>query len=313
MSQNVTQSSQWAKAPESQYPSKQGVFHCCSCSWSCGGQRWTLCVSHKCSLKATAHRLAEELVSQDPAVLWLGWRSAPALSQRVQTCVSCCKEQAAKAAEQESCSLAALNLCLGAESVTSLLNLHWSLTVSSEWGIKSVCLVSYVPVWSSWLKAIIFNFCSPFPEHCYFCGFLLFGTLIILSFFYSQLSVYKQIQNLCPPLLPTPMLQVHCSEIWIEIFPGLCHLGLSCHGKNHIIHAVPEIQWSDSCFLSPTHLSVVLFLCFSQTPAFLMFRNIQTFNLDLYVGSVCFLLLQHSFSFALLRLEVSRAFSLISV
>lgn len=47
-------------------------------------------------LRATAHKLAEELVSQDPAMLWLGWRSAPALSQRVQACVSCCKEQAAK-------------------------------------------------------------------------------------------------------------------------------------------------------------------------------------------------------------------------
>lgn len=53
-------------------------------------------MSHNWFLRATAHKLTEELVSQDPAMLWLGWRSALAFSQRVQTCVSCCKEQAAK-------------------------------------------------------------------------------------------------------------------------------------------------------------------------------------------------------------------------
>lgn len=91
-----------------------------------GGQRWTSCVFHKCFLRATAHKPAEELVSQDPAVVWLGWRSAPALSPRVQTCVSCCADQAAKveAVEQESCSLSSVNACLGAEGVTALPYLH---------------------------------------------------------------------------------------------------------------------------------------------------------------------------------------------
>lgn len=76
-------------------------------------------MSHNCFLRASAHRLTEELAIQDPAVLWLGWRSA--LSQRVQTCVSCCKEQAAKveAVEQESCSLSSVNACLCAERVTA--------------------------------------------------------------------------------------------------------------------------------------------------------------------------------------------------
>lgn len=82
------------------------------------GQRWTLCVSHNCFLRASAHKLTEELVSRDPAVLWLGWRSS--LSQRVPTCVSCFKEQAAKveAVEQESCSLSSVNACLCAARVT---------------------------------------------------------------------------------------------------------------------------------------------------------------------------------------------------
>lgn len=44
---------------------------------------------------------------------------------------------------------------------------------SSEQGIKSVCLVSYMPVKSSWLKAIILHFCSPFPDYCWFCDFCL--------------------------------------------------------------------------------------------------------------------------------------------
>lgn len=169
-SQNITQCNQWAKAPESQYPSKQSVFHCCFSSQSCGGQSWTLFVSRKCFLRATAQKLAEELVSQDPAVLWFGWRSPPALSPRVQTCVSCCKEQAAKveAVEQESSSLSSVNARLGAEGVTALpyltlipYRIKW---MSSEWGIKSVCLISYMPVKSSWLKAILFYFCSSFPE-----------------------------------------------------------------------------------------------------------------------------------------------------
>lgn len=175
-------------APESQYPSKQSVFHCCSGSWSCEGQRWTLCVSHICFWRAAAHKLAEELVGQDPATLWLGWTSAPAPSQGVQTCVSCCKEQAAKveAVEQESCSLSSVNVCLGAESYSSHVltlipyRVKW---ISSEWGIKSVCLVSYTPMKSSWLKAVLFNFCSLFPEYCWFYCFVLFGALIISSFF----------------------------------------------------------------------------------------------------------------------------------
>lgn len=118
-------------------------------------------------------------------------------------------------------------MCLGAEGVTALpylrlipYRIKW---MSSEWGIKSVCLVSYMPVKSSWLKAILFHFCSPFPEYCWFCGFVLFGALIILSFFTVScqcMNRFRRRQALfAPPLLPTPVLQVHCSEIWIEIFP----------------------------------------------------------------------------------------------
>lgn len=125
---------------------------------------------------------------------------------------------------------------------------------------NKVCLVSYMPVKSSWLKAIILHFCSPFPDYCWFCDFVLFGALIILSFFkasyqcINRIQIQKKVGPLCPLSLPTPLFQVHSLEIWIEISPGrrsgLCLLVLSCSGKNHTIHAVPEIQWSDSCFLS---------------------------------------------------------------
>lgn len=138
--------------------------------------------------------------------------------------------------------------------------------MSSEWGIKSVCLVSYMPVKSSWLKAILFHFCSPFPEYCWFCGFVLFGALIILSFFYSQLSVYEQIQKKVGPFCPSPASHPSAPGTLFRDMDwnipnqrsGLCHLGLSCHNKNHTIHAVPEIQWSDSCFLSSTQLGFLL-------------------------------------------------------
>lgn len=213
-------------------------------------------------LRAGADKLVEGLTSLDPTVPCLGWRWAPSLPRRIQTCIS-------------------------HSSMNSSMN--------SEWGIiKSVCPVSYTPVKPNWLKASTFQFCSPFTGNYWFCDFILFGGLIILSLFLkSVVSIWTGSAKGGPSMLP-------------RYAPGTLSGSVDWNilrRKESPVSFGAVLPWwqpRHSCSLWNTVVRLLLsvlnvarfssLLWFFQSPALLMFINILTCSLALYVGSMYFLL-----------------------
>lgn len=106
------------------------------------------------SLRAGADKLVEGLTSLGPNEPRLGWRSAPSLPQRVQTCISHSKEQPSKveAVGQERWSLSSVDVSLCTGGITVFLyfilmtyRIKWTSrnsSMNSKRGMKSTCPVS---------------------------------------------------------------------------------------------------------------------------------------------------------------------------